>query len=104
MNIGKLILKEEDILKCISKANKTWLTKYINKQKEYGDTDTVRCAVEKLNEDEFQVEIDIGESWGYFFKRKWGEKKGTYERDYGDLRHEEQVTKIVNELIKKVSW
>lgn len=83
----------------LSGANKRWVNTTNKRQLEkYGNVECITC---KIDYEAKTIEFQVGESWGVF-KKNWREPK--FERDYGPLYHEEQVTKCVNEIAKNLGW
>ena len=91
-----MYLNTKQIIEQLTGSNKAWVTRTENTQrKKYGNEDVFGVIINKNND---TITITLGESGG-IFKRNQSDNK--WERYYGNLYHEEQCTKIVNELARK---
>ena len=91
-----MYLNTKQLIEQLTGSNKAWVTRTENTQREkYGNEDVFGVIINKNND---TITITLGESSGIFRYNQWNNK---WERDYGNLYHEEQCTKVVNELAQK---
>jgi hypothetical protein len=82
----------------LSGQNKHWVSTTVKTQLEkYGNDDVIGVAIDDTRR---EITFFLGESRGCFKRNR----EGIYERDYGNLYKEKQVTKVVNELVEVLGW
>ena len=91
-----MLLNTKQLIEQLTGSNKAWVTRTENIQrKKYGNEDVFGVIINKNND---TITITLGDSGGIFRRNQYNNK---WERDYGNLYHEEQCTKVVNELAQK---
>ena len=90
-------LNQSEMLSLVRGRNKAFMTRTINKQKEYGNYDIFEADI---SEDQYGpfINVSLGESWARF---RVDRRTGEWERDYGPIYHEKAVLEIVKELAAK---
>jgi hypothetical protein len=78
--------------------NKRWVSTTVKTQLEkYGNDDVIGLTIDDTRR---EITFYLGESYGCFKRNR----NGVYERDYGNLYKEKQVTKVVNEIVEVLGW
>lgn len=91
-----VFLTESQLHNLVSKKNKAFMTRTINKQKKCGNTDIFSLVIDTQDK---TIQISLGESQAKFVRNY---RSGNYEHDFGYLYNVKECTEIVNEVAKVV--